>query len=347
MGDRGNVKRRSLVAGARWCAVVCMLALLVTLGSGAGMARAAGQTKGAAAFAAGMAAAKAGQYRDAAHDFEQALLQGHTDPNTFYQLGLAYSKLKDWNDAAWALATAASDSTFSASTPGVQSALSAATAAGGADAGPPATLRAVTMTPMQMTAEQRAFIESRNAMSALQGDGTFFVAPIFNSKITMANAQVLTTVAADLQNDSGTAVKFVFLSAIPAPYTSLAAYAHDLFTHLGLQRGVVVAITPKLASAYSDRLGAAEAQQIATAQLRGVGGQDPVALASAIARGVTRQADDADAASTRRSALIGAAFAILLVAMLGLAIWRIGWRDSTPGRRAVRPVATSVKPRAR
>ena len=174
-GNRKDVKRGSLVLGA-WSATLALVLLLLSSCVWRDTAGAAGQTSGAAAFAAGMAAARTCQYVTASQDFEQALLRGNTDPNTFYQLGLVYSKLKDRNDATWALATAASDDVFAATTPQVQSALVGASNAGGADVGAPPRLRNVQITHLQLTPALRAWIEARSAVAALQGNSAFLLA---------------------------------------------------------------------------------------------------------------------------------------------------------------------------
>ncbi|HWE61482.1 MAG TPA: hypothetical protein VHB98_07210 [Chloroflexota bacterium] len=326
------MKHRHLLIGAICSVLLCLSVLLFSSPGWTQAAQAAGPSRGAAAFAAGTAAAHAGRYAAAAHDFEQALLHGHTDPNTFYQLGLAYSKLKQWNDAAWALAMAASDAVFSATTPAVTSALTAASAAGGYDQGAPARLRGVTMTPMRITPQQEASIESRSVVQSLQGTTIYFVGPAFNRQITAYTAGPLTAAAADLQNNSNTGVRFVFLSATPAPYTSLGEYAKDLFAHLNMQRAVLVVITPQAASAYSDRLSAAVARGITATQRSDLGMRDPVALATAIARAVTQRADANDAAATQRSVLLGVGLAVILCATVAFAIWRIVRREPVPQR---------------
>jgi hypothetical protein len=155
----------------------------------------------------------------------------------------------------------------------------------------------------------------------------------------------LTNAAADLANNSNTGVRFLYLGAIPAPYTDLQQYAKDFFSHLNLQRAVLVVITPQAVAAYSDRLDAATSSRI-VAQQRRLAAGDPVALAAGIARAVVRQADDNDSAATRRSVALAAAILAAILAAVGIGIWRIA-RSSTPGsrRQAIRRPRAAARPR--
>lgn len=297
-----------------------LLLLIVLAGL---MIQSTGKTHAAAADAAyqkGLAAARAGHYAAAAGDFEQAILLKHHDPATFYQLGLAYSRLKRWNDAVWALATARTDEIFSAEEPNLAKALDAASTAGGVNVGPPAVLRAASMSSAKANLPLLAVQEARAAFSALQS-GAFFVSPEFNRQITTTNSGALSDTARSLNENATTIAKFAFIGAIPSPYTSSGAYAHDLFTQLSLQRGMVVVVTPDTAAAYSDRLDAATAQRIATTQQARTP-SDPITTATTIARTIAHQADDNDAANTRKSLLIGGGVvALILLAVAVAVIW--------------------------
>ena len=273
------------------------------------------------AYQKGLAAARAGHYAEAAGDFEQAILLKHHDPATFYQLGLAYSHLKRWNDAVWALATARTDEIFSAEEPNLAKALDAASNAGGVNVGPPAVLRAASMSSAKADLPLIAVQEARAAFPALQ-NGAFFVSPEFNRQITDTNSGALSDTARGLNENNSTIAKFAFLGAIPRPFTSLGDYAHDLFTHLGLQRAVVVVVTPDTAAAYSDRLDAASAQRIASAQ-QGKTATDPITTATTIARAVVQQADDNDTANSRKSLLIGGGTTALILLAVAAAVLRI------------------------
>jgi tetratricopeptide (TPR) repeat protein len=308
--------------------------------------RAAALAAGDSEYRQGVAAAKAGQYTAAAHDFEQAILKGHNDPDTFYQLGLAYEALKRWNDAAWAVATALSDTVFNATHPEATATLDAVQRAGGADSGPPPLLANVTVRPMQPTPELQGMMEARSALSALQGNGAYFVAPVFDKAVTADTAGALTSAAADLQNNSDTVAKFAFLSGVPTPYTSLAAYARDLFTHLGLQRGVVVVMTPKSVAAYSDRLDVKATARIVQAH-QATSPQDPADRAAQIARAVIRQADDNDTAATQRNLIVGGAIVAIILAAVAFAIRRIAQPPAAHGRGPSRRTGVAARPRAR
>ena len=313
----------------RWSGVLILLMVLALGSAPAGSAHAApaSSARGEQAFQQGVAAAKAGKNAEAAQDFEQALLLGHTDPGTFYQLGLAYRALKRLNDAAWALSVAAGDPVYAALHPEVDSALGAVGAAGGTSGTPPALLKNVKETAATMTAAMVAQMESSSATKSLIGDSTYFVAPAFNRTVTASTVGVLSQAAADLQNNSTTKVKFAFLSAVPAPYQSLGAYAKDLFAALKLQRAVVVVVTPTAVAAYSDRVLPGTAQQLAQSRLKAMGIDDPAALAAAVARSVTSSADDAAASDSRRSAIVGAFFALVVLAAVCAGIWLVLRRD--------------------
>ena len=310
-----------------------LLLLLITVAAGLAL-QPAGSAHAAAADTAyqkGLAAAGSGHYAEAAGDFEQAILLKHHDPATFYQLGLAYSQLKRWNDAVWALATARTDEIFSAEEPNLAKALDTASNAGGANVGPPAVLRDASMSSAKADLPLIAVQEARAAFQALQSSASS-VSPEFNRQITAANSGALSDTARSLNENNTTITKFAFIGAIPRPFTTLSDYAHDLFIHLGLQRAVVVVVTPDTAAAYSDRLDAASAQRIATTQ-QGKTPADPITTATAIATAVTHQADDRDAANSRRSLLIGGGVIALILLALAAAVIRIGRRSQQSGTR--------------
>lgn len=316
----------------RWIGMLTLLVVLAVHVAPAGSAHpAAGSvTPGERAYLQGVAAAGAGNSGTAAHDFEQALLLGHTDPGTFYQLGLAYRAQKRLNDAAWALSVAAGDAVYAALHPEVTRALGEVGAAGGTSGMPPPLLKNVKETAATITPGLVAQMESSTATNSLRGGSTYFVAPIFDKTVTAATMGVLSQTAADLQNNSTTGVKYAFLSAVPAPYDNLSLYAKDLFGSLKLQRAVVVVITPAGASAYSDRVQALTANRIAQDQLQSRGTTDPAGLAASIARAVTSSADDAAASDSRRSAVLGGLFATVIFAAVGAGIWLVLRRDNGP-----------------
>ncbi|MGH2345228.1 MAG: hypothetical protein ACRDG4_08380, partial [Chloroflexota bacterium] len=199
---------------------------------------AAGDTE----YKQGQAAAKAGDYHAAVGDYQAAILHGHNDPNTFYQLGLAYKHVKQWNYAVWAISMALGDPTFNASTPQATTQIEAAEKAGGENAGAPPALAKVTVKSLpipQATLAQEAVQESQAAFTALQS-GSYFVSPGFNQQVNLSTANALSLAAEDINNNSNTDTKFVYLDAVPAPYTQLSTYAHDLFTRLNLSQTVLV-----------------------------------------------------------------------------------------------------------
>jgi len=280
---------------------------------------------GDAAYQRGVAAAKQGNFTAAVADYQQALLHGHTDPGTFYQLGLAYERVKQWNYATWAIAMALSDAPFAGSHPQASTELGRAQNSGGVNVGPPPSLANVAVSPSKVAPVNPALVavqESQAAFTALQ-QGAYFVSPGFNRIVTFNTANTLVGAAQDSNNNSNTTVKFVYLDATPAPYTSLAAYAHDLFTQLGLSRAVVVVVTPKTAAAYSDRLDNAATSQIAAQQWRTVGIKDPTDLAANIARNVVKQADTNDNAAQIKDVLIAAAAIVVILGLIGGAIYFI------------------------
>lgn len=287
---------------------------------------------GSAFYTQGLAAARVGHNAAAATDFEQALLHGHTDAATFYQLGLAYWKLKRLNDADWAIFTALGDPTISTIAPDAMKDLNALQNAGAVDAGPPALLRNVNITyatPPPVSPAVVAAGESQAAVSALTS-GTYFVAPSFATSVNASTVGALSLAAADLENNSTTVAKFVFLSATPAPYTNLIAYAKDLFAHLGLQRAVLVVVTPQQTAAYTDRLNTGTTQSIAGQQVRAARGGSPADLAAALARAVVRKADANDNAQNTRSVILGLVVVGLILAVIGVAVvWVAGGRSLT------------------
>lgn len=331
----------------RLAALLPLVALLVgaLIGPRPAVLAAAGDGQ----YQQGVAAARSGHYAAAARDFEQAILHGHNDPDTFYQLGLAYSKLKRWDDAVWAIAMALGDPVFNATQPKAQSALDAAQNAGGANAGPPPLLQNVTVKPMKAppaSPAQMAVRESQAAFASFQDPtNVYYISPEFNKQISVRSAIPLTNAAADLANNSSTGVKFVYLGATPVPYTNLQQYAKDFFSRLKLQRAVLLVITPQASAAYSDRLDAATTARI-VAQQRGLAAGDQVALAAGIARAVTRQADDNDSAAARRAVAIGVSILAIVLVAVGIGIWRVA-RAATPGSRR-RPTGrprAAVRPR--
>lgn len=298
----------------------------------------------------GVAAAKAGNYTGASHDFENALLHGHSDPGTFYQLGLSYHKIRSLNFAAWAVATALSDPVFAALNPQASKELDSIQNAGGANAGPPALLQNVAVTAMKappLTAQQRASRESGAAFGALQ-QGAYFASPEYAKAMNLAAQSALSQAARDIHDNSNTIAKFVFLGATPSPYTNLNTYAHDLLTHLNLQQSVVVVVTPGGVAAASDRLDSAASGSISAAQLQSHGTGDAAALAVAVARAVVRQADDNDSATTRRAVLIGGAIGLIVLAVLATAVVRVARREpkaAMPRSRANGRIATRTRSR--
>jgi len=318
------VKRTHALQG-RLVMTLCLLALAAfgALVPSGPAARADGA--GDAAYQHGQTAAKAGHYTAAVADYQQALLHGHNDAGTFYQLGLAYEKVKQWNYAMWAIAMALSDAPFSGSHPQATTDLGQAQHAGGVNTGPPTALANVTVTPTKVAPLNPAVVavqESQAAFTALQ-QGAYFVSPGFNHLVTFSTANTLVSAAQDSNNNSNTTVKFVYLDATPAPYTSLATYAQDLFTKLALSRAVLVVVTPKTAAAYSDRLDTASTGQIAAQQWRTVGIKDPTDLGAVIARNVVKQADANDNTAQIKDVLIAVVAIIVFLALIGGAMYFI------------------------
>jgi hypothetical protein len=276
---------------------------------------------GSTFYARGLAAARAGHYVAAAQDFEQALLHGHTDAGTFYQLGLAYWKLKRLNDADWAFVTALGDPALPSASEALKD-LTTLQNAGAVDSGPPALLRTVQMTeaaPKPISPAVLAAGESQAAVSALSS-GTYFVAPSFVATVNVNTVGALSQAAADLQNNSNTVAKFVFLMATPAPYTNLTAYTRDLFAHLGLQRAVLVVTTPKQTAAYTDRLDSSTTTRIADQQVRSFHGGSPADLAAAVARAIDQKADATESANQRQGLVLGIVIVVVILAGVVAAI---------------------------
>jgi tetratricopeptide (TPR) repeat protein len=322
---------RSLAAALCLLAAICCAPLLTTTAHAA--------TTGDTAYQQGMAAAKAGKYAAAITDYQSAILNGHNDANTFYQLGLAYTHVKQWNYAVWAISMALGDDAFNRATPAATTQIEAAEKAGGENAGPPPALANVTVkmaAAPTITPAEAAVQESQQAFSALQSGG-YFVSPGFNQLVNIDTANVLTAASEDISNNSNTTTKFAYLDAVPAPYTDLATYARDLFTRLNLSRTVLVVVTPKAAAAYSDRLDENDAAKIVAAQWKSVGIKDPVNLAATIARDVVKQADSNDNAAQTKDMVIAIAVAVVVVALVGFAmamVMRSGSRRTVAPRRA-------------
>lgn len=296
----------------------------------------------------GQAAVRAGNYTAAAHDYEQALLHGHNDPNTFYQLGLAYEHLKRWNYAAWAIASALSDAVFSGAHPQGMTELEKVQKAGGENAGPPPALANVTVHFSPAPKVDPAIVavqESQQAFSAL-GQGAYYVSPGFNQIITFTTANGLVSAAEDSANNSNTTAKFAYLDATPAPYTSLSTYTQDLFTKLGLSRAVLVVVTPKAVAAYSDRLGSAATNQIAAHQWQAIGIKDPVNLAATVERAVVSQADANDSANQRKDVVITIVVIAVVLGVIGLAIFYILRADRSQRRGMQRTKTMGRRPRS-
>ena len=328
------------------CTLLMLSAILWPLVRGTATFASSGTTL----YQQGQAAAKSGRYATAAHDFEQAILSGHNDPDTYYQLGLVYSHLKRWNDAAWAIAQALSDSAFSAQHQHeATKALLAASQAGGVDEGPPAVLSHATMSPGKMPPPNPRALAVRESQRAYQAllTGAFFVGPAYNKLITYGNVGVLSKAAADANNDSSTDVKFAFLSATPLPFTSLSNYARALFKHLGMQHALLVVMTPQATSAYTDRLDAARAQRIAKQWANAHASLNPADLAAGIARAVVAQANNNDDAASHRTAAIGIGITLLIVVLIGLAIMRIIGGGSIGSARSRRRTTLTPRPRSR
>jgi hypothetical protein len=314
--------------------LITLLVLCTTLLAGSSVNAA---PSGGADFTRGQQDARAGHYAAAVQDYQQAILHGHNDPYTYWQLGLAYGKVKRWNDAVWAISTALTDDNFAAEYPQAARDLGQASDAGGVSGAPPAALRNAAMSPapkFHPSAAQMAMEESKAAFATLQSDA-FFVAPEWNRQVTVTTSAALSDAARSLNENADTTAKFVFLGATPSPYTDLGAYAKDLFTHLNLQRAVLVAVTPQHVAAYSDRLSPASAQQIANQERTAPALRQPAVMAAAIARAVTARADANDAANTRWSLGIGGGVTALIVAAVVFAIFRIMHDDRGAATRGI------------
>lgn len=322
---RANTVKRNHNPAGRVVLVVCMLAMaaFAALAPSGPAVRADGT--GDAAYQRGVAAANHGYYTAAVVDYQQALLHGHTDPNTFYQLGLAYEKVKQWNYAAWAVAMALSDGPFSGSHPQASVEIDRVQRAGGVNAGPPPSLANVMVSPtkaLNVNPGVAAAQEAQAAFTALR-QGAYFVSPGFNSRVTFGTAAVLISAAQDSNNNSNTTVKFVYLDGTPSTYQSLSAYAGALFHQLGLSRAVLVVVTPAAAVAYSDRLAAGAAGRIVAQQWRTVGISDPTTLAANIARNVVKQADANDSAAQTKDIVIAAVLIVVFLGVIGGAMYVI------------------------
>jgi tetratricopeptide (TPR) repeat protein len=302
-------------------------------------------------FKQAQAASTAGNYTLAAHDFEQAILQGHNDPNTYYLLGLVYAHLKRWDDSSWAVGQAMTDPVWGAiNQKEGDAALIKASAAGGAIVAPPPILKNAKMTAEKAPAARPSVLAARESQSAYEAllNGTFFVAPEFNKLVTYATVGALSAAAADLNNNSNTTAKFAYIVATPAPYTSLAEYTQDLFTHLKLQRAVLVVMTQLGTSVYTDRLDAASAQSIAAQTVSANASRNLADRAAAVARAVIKQADANDDAASRKSAVIGIGITLIVLILVGLAIARIMNGSAIrlkPNRNGRQALVTRARPR--
>jgi hypothetical protein len=277
-------------------------------------------------FKQAQAAGNAGNYTLAAHDYERAILQGHNDPDAYYQLGLAYARLKRWDDSSWAVGQAMTDPAWGAQHQKEgDAALIKASSAGGAIVGPPAVLKNAKMTPGIFPAAEPGILGARESQSAYEAliSGAFFVAPEFNKLVTYNTLGALTAAAADLNNNSSTTAKFAFIVATPAPYKSLQAYAQDLFGHLKLQRAVLVVMTELGTSAYSDRLDASTTATITARTVSADASLDLADRAAAVATAIVKQADANDDAASRKSAIIGIGISLAVLVLVGLAIARV------------------------
>lgn len=298
--------------------------------------------RGSSQYAQAQQQARAGHYTVAVHDYEQAILQGRNDPYTYWQLGLAYGKVKRWDDAVWAISTALSDGNFAAQYPQAAHDLEAVSGAGGASGSAPAALRGATMSPaptFHPSAAQLALEESKAAFTTLQ-DEAFFVAPEWNRQVSAATSVVLSNAARSLNESANTTAKFAFLGATPVPYTDLGTYAKDLFSHLNLQRAVLVVVTPQHVSAYSDRLSEASVQRIVDKQRASLSLRNPAALAASVARAVTARADENDSTSSHWSLAIGSSVIALILAVVAIAIVHIMRSD---GRSSTRGTARHAR----
>ena len=320
-------------------AALCLVAAIscLPLFTATGHASSVGDTS----YQQGQAAAKAGNYAAAVQDYQSALLNGHNDANTFYQLGLAYQHMKQWNYAVWAISMALGDDAFNNATPAATTQIEAAEKAGGENAGPPPALATVTVKTAAaptISPAEAAVQESQQAFSALQSGG-YFVSPGFNQLVSIDRANVLTSASEDISNNSNTTTKFVYLDAVPAPFTNLATYTYKLFTDLNLTRTVLVVVTPTAAAAYSDRLAENDAATIVARQWKTIGIKDPVDLAATIARDVVKQADSHDNAAQTEDIVIAVVVAVVVLALVGFAMAMVlrsgSRRDIAPHRPRV------------
>ena len=326
--------------------VLLPLVLCCALLGSTGVHAAGGSTQ----YAQAQRQASEGHYTAAVHAYEQAILQGHNDPYTYWRLGLAYGKVKRWDDALWALATALSDNNFAAAYPQAQKDLMSASAAGGVNVGPPPNMRSAGVSPAppaQANTDQVAAIavkEAQAAFTALQTEA-FFVSPGWNTRITPATVGMLSETAKSLDDASSTTVKFAYLGVLPPPYTTLASFTKDFFSHLKLQQAVLVIVMPDAVSVYSDRVNVATAQHIADGQFRKLTLRDPVGLAVAVAHAVTNRADANAADATHLSLLIGVGVILAILAIVTLAVRAVMRNDGslTRGRSAKRARLAGIR----
>lgn len=291
-------------------------------------------TSGTDYYNSGVAAAKQGRFAAAVSDFEQALLHGHNDPDSFYQLGLAFKGAHELDYAAWAVATALTDPVFNFTNAAATSELTAIEHSGGLDDGPPPLLRNVSMTAMQLPSTTAAQIASQELTTALGvlPTNAVSVSPEFQSQLDVNAQGTLTAEASSAATGSNTTVKFVFLGAVPTGFADLAACARYALQQLGLQQTVVVLMTPQQVAAATDRLDAATVARISASQLKALGTGDPAALAASVARAIVRQADDNDRNSTIRTIVIAGAIALAVLIGISLAIVRIAGSNAASRR---------------
>lgn len=309
---------------AAW-AVLFAASLLLAVAGQAGNAH--GATDGASYYSQAQAAEKRGDYRTAVLDFEQAIVHGHNDPGSYYQLGLAFKQTKQMNYAEWAMAKALSDPAFSAANPSATKELEAIEQSGVYDSGPPAALRHATMAAGTAVKTSPAILAQQEAQSAFSifqdPQQAYYVSPGFASRFSLTDLGQLEKLADDAGNQSNTTVKVVFLDAVPAPYVQVADYAHDLLTRLALQSGIVVVVTPQQAGAASNRLDSGSVSAIVAQQVKTTGLSAPVQLAANIGQTILQRADDENSTSDIRSVIAGILAVLIVLAVLAWTLARI------------------------
>ena len=344
--------------------LVAILLLLLPIAATSAPARAA-VNPGEAAYAQGQAAYKAHQTGKAITDFEQAINLGYRTPGVYYQLGLSFSRLKRWNDAVWAYTTVSNlDPQFASIHPTLTTKLAAARASGGVDHGPPDGLPASPQAPVAVGGNNSSpgnagspgtgssggpgAPQAAAIAAALQG-GTIYVDPALAAKIPAGDVATLNRTASDLQGSSSTAVKFAFISTLPAGYSSLGNYTHELFTRLGLSRAAVIVASPTGVAAWSDRLSQDQVQPLTDAS-RGDFLQGSYALgADRLARAIVKKADDNDSQSGRGKAIALGAIVLIVAAALALYFglrasrWRRSYAQAVQWRNSLTEVLNSTE----